>query len=819
MQPAIAMTGLFTFLGGAMSLNSPPGLFYAQWQTHAIQTPALHRLTQGRNLLFLAGHPLSRSNGQPRVTQVYPVDADLIAVEIETGFVIPATQIPYEQVEGDRIQDDGWVSRRGKKMGSLVGRDRNILYPMDQWVGAELPDRWANSTQSFQLTHSTDATTQAPQSPVDVFRKTKPINLAETADGKRWEKRHTLYLKWATPLQPGQTYTLSFRGLPLEAVTFTYDPQVNRSEAVHVAQTGFHPQDPVKVAFLSTWMGTGGPVNYGEGMTFWVINAQTDEIVYEGKTRLSAAPETREDGYRNYNQTPVYALDFATVQQPGLYRVCVARVGCSFNFPIAPTVWRSTFQTTVRGLYHQRSGIAIEPPYSHYSRPRAFHPDDGVVVYQSTAQLMNTNMGIGSADAFEALLAGKTATTVPNAWGGYFDAGDWDRRIQHLETARSLLELMELFPDKMAAIALNIPESNNALPDVLDEALWSIDFYQRLQHADGGIPGGIESAGHPRRGETSWQESLTVMAYAPDIWSSYWYAAAAAQAAFVVKPYDSTRAQGYESSALKAFAYAEQQYPHPPDGQWPYQVRDLRNLAALELWRLTGNDRWHEIFLAETLFTQANVPLSEYGKHDQASAAFLYSRLASNRVNTTVQNHARQAILQQAQETLKFTQVTGFQWAKEHPLAPFGWGTSWAAPRELRPLAWAHFLTQDDAYLEGMLRASQFSLGANPDNLTYTTGLGMRSPQHPLILDQRIRGVEPPPGITVYGPIDISNETYKDYWFTQYWVNREMVPPPPDWPPVENFMDIHMNVAMSEFTIHETIGPSAYVWGYLAAQH
>jgi endoglucanase len=431
---------------------------------------------------------------------------------------------------------------------------------------------------------------------------------------------------------------------------------------------------------------------------------------------------------------------------------------------------------------------------------------------------MNVDMGLGHENAFEALVAGKTDTLVPNAWGGYFDAGDWDRRVQHLSVAQALLELMELFPQQMEAIALNIPESSNNLPDVLDEALWAIDFYQRLQHPDGGVPGGIESAEHPQRGEASWQESLTIMAYAPDIWASYWYASAAAQAAFVVQPYDIKRAEAYEESALRAFAYAEQRYPKPPADGWPFPVRDLRNLAALQFWRLTNQDRWHQIFLQDTLFKTANIPLSEYGVHDQAEAAFLYARLAPNQVDPQIQTHARQSILAAADTMAALTLSTGFAWSKEHPMAPVGWGTSWASPREARVAAWAYTLTQDPKYLAAILRATQFPLGANPDNISYTTGLGERSPQNPLILDQRILGVAPPPGITVYGPLDISRDIYQDYWFTKYWAGEQMVPAPPNWPPTELYIDVHMNPAMSEFTVQETIGPSAYVWGYLAAQ-
>ena len=128
--------------------------------------------------------------------------------------------------------------------------------------------------------------------------------------------------------------------------------------------------------------------------------------------------------------------------------------------------------------------------------------------------------GGGQDGIFQMLAEKRTDRLLPDAWGGHMDAGDWDRRIQHLIVTRYLIELAELFPDYFAGLSLNIPESSNAIPDVVDEGLFNLDCYRRMQTAEGGIRGGIESSEHPRHGEGSWQESLDVMAYAPGIWSS-----------------------------------------------------------------------------------------------------------------------------------------------------------------------------------------------------------------------------------------------------------------------------------------------------------
>jgi hypothetical protein len=44
------------------------------------------------------------------------------------------------------------------------------------------------------------------------------------------------------------------------------------------------------------------------------------------------------------------------------------------------------------------------------------------------------------------------------------------------------------------------------------------------------------------------------------------------------------------------------------------------------------------------------------------------------------------------------------------------------------------------------------------------------------------------------------------------------VPEPWSWPSTESYHDIWSFVSQNEFTIHQCMGPSAYVWGYLAAR-
>ena len=98
-----------------------------------------------------------------------------------------------------------------------------------------------------------------------------------------------------------------------------------------------------------------------------------------------------------------------------------------------------------------------------------------------------------------ATLADRAEPTIPKVIplrGGHHDAGDYNPRC-HIDVAQTLLAAWEHAPQKFADGQLDIPEAGNGLPDVVDEALWSLKPWFALQDADGGVRAGTESAGDP----------------------------------------------------------------------------------------------------------------------------------------------------------------------------------------------------------------------------------------------------------------------------------------------------------------------------------
>lgn len=760
----------------------------------------------------------------PRVTDVCVVAPTILAVTVDAGRVILGDQVPYEPRPGDREMVGtgarrGWLQRDGKVIGGLVGPKGDVLQQFDQLVGTPLDTAWAEQVTSYSLTSTDDAAYREAQPPTAVARKSKPTGLARTAG---WAfaapVRHMLYLTVPHALQVGKHYSLRFVGDRFPAVDFVHDPASRVSDAVHVTQIGFRPDDPVKLAYVSCWTGAAG-VQYPLGTAFQVVEDASGAVAFEGKLALSRAADEPEDVYkRNYNGTNVYVLDFSGLAKQGRYRVVLEGIGCSRPFEIGPDVWRKAFTISARGFYHQRSGIELGPPFTDYRRPLGFHESMGMKVYASTCSLMDSGNGLNAKGTdrnnFGNLVAGRTDEVVPNAWGGYCDAGDWDRRIQHLEATRLMLELVDEFPQFAASAGLNIPESGNGLPDLVNESLWSLDCYRRMQLPDGSVRGGIESSEHPMFGEASWQESLTVMAYAPDPWSTFIYAGVAARAAWVLRELKPELSQTYRDSALKAMEWAQTQWAEKGAAAFPFQVRDERNLAALEMFRLTGEPRWHAMFMENTVFTDPGAVLCIWQKHDQRDAGFLYASMERDGMDAKVKANCRAAVLRAADVSAQVSAGSGFGWAKTlDQWQPVSWGVL-GFPQAV-PLVRAHRLTGDVKYLAAAVRASQYGAGANPMNMTMTTGVGLQWPQNPLVVDARVSHQAPPPGITLFGPKDTRNTANQ---FLLRPLRATFQPVPEEWPTTEAYFDIYLYPEINEFTVNGTMGPNAYVWGYLAAR-
>ncbi|HEX2934179.1 MAG TPA: glycoside hydrolase family 9 protein [Bacteroidales bacterium] len=197
---------------------------------------------------------------------------------------------------------------------------------------------------------------------------------------------------------------------------------------------------------------------------FDVIDVATGKSIFRGKT---GQPE-----YWKYSGDTVRVADFSSVSKPGKYKISIGKkFPESAVFSIGTNLYAGLSRAAIKALYFNRCSFAIDQKYAgKYSRA-AGHPDTVVLVHESAAS--------------EARPAG----TVISSPGGWYDAGDYNKYIVNSGISTyTLLLFCQMYPAYCKALNTNIPESGNAIPDPLDEALYNLRWMLTMQDPnDGGV--------------------------------------------------------------------------------------------------------------------------------------------------------------------------------------------------------------------------------------------------------------------------------------------------------------------------------------------
>jgi len=774
-----------------------------------------------------------RTARSPEVTYVSLAGPDMLSLTIEAQRTVLPSMSKYEPQPGDQKKEQKWhdgvvrqaaLIRNGKRIGRLQGKDLDWLFTDERLEGDPLLEFTTEVAANYTIRSSDDPAYSAGVKPLAVYRKSVPSDIV--LPGGQHPTRHRIYLKLPSKIEAGKSYSIKVDAVNVRNgdLNFTADLQNVRSEAIHVNQIGYRPDDPVKRAFLSVWLGTGGAYTFPEGLSFTLVDGATGQAVFSGKVARVMAADGTETLWtkppKNYSGTAVYRMDFSAFTTPGTYRVCVEGVGCSYPFEISPSVWLKAFLIQMKGLYNQRSGVELGPPCTDFRKPRDFHPSEGAVVTRSTYDVLSKEDG---QQAYAEIGKHDTGQAVKDAWGGYHDAGDWNpRRVTHMYTTLAQLELCELYPGTFNALKLNIPPVAG-VPDMVAEALFEIDCFKRLQLPDGAIPYGIETDGDPLAGEVSWLSTQHAYVLAPNIRDSWLYAAVAARAAKVLTPIKPELAKTYEESAIRAFNWAESDYAQRKAGGTLTKLAELweatsaRNLSAINLYDLTGNKAYHGVFLQDTGLTDPHAELCVWGYRIQCDAVFHYALLDPKKADPSIRENAVAAVRNLADRSLKYAAANAFNLTQREQGRPmFAGFFSTSGGSEL---VRAHYLTGKREYLLGAVQSCQFQAGCNPNNLVYTSGLGANPVKVPLELDARSSGQTVPVGLTVFGNSDYFNWPHSFWDINLQFVNRpEFIwPNAYEWPLTEAYFDTWILVSANEYVI-DSWAPNVLVWGYLAAR-
>ena len=755
--------------------------------------------------------------GLHEASWVRPFSATEFVVRVEAGRVEAGTLEAYDldnPAAGDDIDSRRGlpvVTRNGETYGLGVSARRDVIRRPDRLVGRPL-DVDALLDDAWTITSTDDPDYTDGQTPVSVRHVARPSDGGFDGDMDRlWALVHDLVIEVPQPLQPGSSYTIS--PPTMAPIVFDYEPATNLSPAVRVNQVGFAPSDQAKVAYLSGWFDGIGSSATGTASnpSFAVVDTSTGEPAITGTG--SPRPGGDELGLGDLTGAPVIELDFSSLDRLGRYQVCVDDIGCSHPFDIDPDVWSDLTATVARSLHHQRSGIELGPPYTSFARPRPYHPEDGVVVRASGYSLLEAQTDTENTD-FDRLAELRTDQVVPEAWGGHFDAGDWDRRIQHLFMARNVAQLVMLYPERFEDFELNVPESGDAVPDLLDEALWTVELFQRMQTPEGAIRGGIEATEHPPANTASWVDDLAVLAYEPDPFSSYVYAGVAAEVAVALRPYDQGRASDLLASARRAMDWADQQTPFVGTAE---RVAEQRTVAAAALLLATGERGWHDRFLESADFVSGGDTNLSCHAHTSCDAAWLYLQADQSVTDPAIRQELENRFLVSADALVEVGDQTAYGWALESPTIPLIWGLGVGGSPKVSGLLRAHVLSGDEGYRAAAVRAASVTLGSNPLGQVMLTGVGQEPVRHPQINDVKYGGLPAWPGTPIYGFHQLNSIADEQWVVDDILAPAGVSPAPTDLPYLWQWYDVDSVAQYNEFTVHQSHGEALLAFALLAA--
>src|SRR3954452_1198121 len=296
---------------------------------------------------------------------------------------------------------------------------------------------------------------------------------------------------------------------------------------VRVNQVAYLPDGP-KTATVVTTATTALP---------WQLNDAAGQIVARG----TSTPRGVDDSSGQNVQT----IDFGRYARTGAGFTITADGETSRPFDIGPGAYRSLRADALAFYYTQRSGIAIDDALRPGYGRAAGHVD------------VAPNQGDGNVPC----QAGVCDYTL-DVRGGWYDAGDHGKYV--VNGGISTWELLNEFERSSGVrkVDLNIPESGNRVPDILDEARWELNFLLEMQ-----VPAGEPDAGmvHHKVHDQNWTGLPLLPAQDPQprelhpvsTAATLNLAAVAAQAARVYWRYDRAFAARALAAARTAYAAAK----------------------------------------------------------------------------------------------------------------------------------------------------------------------------------------------------------------------------------------------------------------------
>lgn len=474
----------------------------------------------------------------------------------------------------------------------------------------------------------------------------------------------------------------------------------NHMNGIFVNQLGYLPESG-KVATM---------LHAGE---FQVLNEKNEEV-YRGIVKEFGTDECSGDY--------VYLADFSELKTEGTYRIKNAEGDVSYSFTVGRDVYETLHHDLLKALYFQRCGCALEEKCAGIYRHACCHSGNTKILEQPEIEKEMS--------------------------GGWHDAGDFGRyTTPGAVTVGHLLYAFLMFP-KSFNMTLQIPESGNGIPDVLNECRYELEWLLKLQREDGAVYHKVSTLHHA--GFVMPEDDLEPLyAYPVSSMAVGDFAAVMALGYRVYQTYDVSFAKRMLDASLKAYEWLSLHreflgFKNPKGtgtgeyGDW--SDRDERLWAATELFVATKEER----YLADMeCLLKENLSLTGFGWAEVSGFASMCALTDRNKtVPEKFLAQFREKVIAQAKQAVEKAAQSGYGVAMK--AEAFHWGSNGAIGNTGILLLLAGYLEEKEKYYECALEQLHYLLGRNAIDYSYVTGYGEHAFKHPHNRPTESDGIEAP---------------------------------------------------------------------------